>query len=287
MVGRLIEKCRRRVFALAAVGLLMAVQVVGIASPAAAGAAPSGYVASISVEQVWLVNATRYGTLGNLHHTQCLNYVAEDWAHHMAEQNTFEHNPSLVAAISKRCGGAWSAAGENIAKGYSSNELFDALMHSSGHKANILNSKYTRMGAAGYRDDQGTLYVAQVFADCSDCSDAWNEPAHPQGDAVSVQGWVDRADCKAIAGWSFDMANPAWTNRVDIYIDGGIQRSAVTDKQRPDVNQTYATWGEHGFNWSVPKRFQNGRQHKVEVYGITTNGGPNRLLASKTLGPCR
>jgi uncharacterized protein YkwD len=53
---------------------------------------------------------------------------------------------------------------ENIAMGQSSpTEVLNAWMNSDGHRANILNSGYTRIGVAAYHTPQGTIFWCQQF----------------------------------------------------------------------------------------------------------------------------
>jgi uncharacterized protein YkwD len=53
---------------------------------------------------------------------------------------------------------------ENIAMGQSSpTEVLNAWMNSDGHRANILNSSYTRIGVAAYHTPQGTIFWCQQF----------------------------------------------------------------------------------------------------------------------------
>lgn len=55
-------------------------------------------------------------------------------------------------------------AGENIAWGQRSPEqVMNAWMNSDGHRANILNSKYTKIGVGHYQDAKGTNYWVQLF----------------------------------------------------------------------------------------------------------------------------
>jgi uncharacterized protein YkwD len=54
--------------------------------------------------------------------------------------------------------------GENIAMGQtSSTEVMNSWMNSSGHRANILNPGYTRIGVAAYTTPGGTIYWCQQF----------------------------------------------------------------------------------------------------------------------------
>jgi hypothetical protein len=53
---------------------------------------------------------------------------------------------------------------ENIAMGQrSSSEALQTWMNSSGHRANILNAGYTRMGAAAYLANSGQIFWVQQF----------------------------------------------------------------------------------------------------------------------------
>jgi uncharacterized protein YkwD len=57
-----------------------------------------------------------------------------------------------------------AAVAENIAMGQqSSHEALRSWMSSSGHRANILNSGYTKIGVAAYVAKDGTIYWCQQF----------------------------------------------------------------------------------------------------------------------------
>lgn len=57
-----------------------------------------------------------------------------------------------------------AAVAENIAMGQkSSREVVAAWMASSGHRANILNRRYARIGVAAYRTESGRIYWCQQF----------------------------------------------------------------------------------------------------------------------------
>ncbi|MDA0658944.1 MAG: CAP domain-containing protein [Planctomycetota bacterium] len=57
-----------------------------------------------------------------------------------------------------------AAVAENIAMGQPTTaHAIQDWMHSPGHRANILNRSYTRIGVAGYRAPNGTVYWCQQF----------------------------------------------------------------------------------------------------------------------------
>ncbi len=91
---------------------------------------------------------------------------SEEKALDMAENNYFAHtSPSGETPfdVMRRAGVQFSTAGENIARGGSVESLHNALMNSSGHRANILSTSYTHIGI-GIIERNGTLWVAQHFA---------------------------------------------------------------------------------------------------------------------------
>ena len=82
-------------------------------------------------------------------------------------------DPSLVKSARRHA--AWMTnnrsmvhtsqpVGENIAMGqHSSREVINAWMNSSGHRANILNPGYRRIGVAAYTTPEGTIFWCQQF----------------------------------------------------------------------------------------------------------------------------
>ncbi len=57
-----------------------------------------------------------------------------------------------------------AAVGENIGMGQNSaDEVVNAWMNSSGHRANILNGGYHKIGAAAYTAPNGSIYWCEQF----------------------------------------------------------------------------------------------------------------------------
>lgn len=79
---------------------------------------------------------------------------------------SFSHtrpNGSYCFTALKEAGISYRGAGENIAYGQSTPAaVMTDWMNSSGHRANILNAKYTKIGV-GYTVINGTAYWAQFF----------------------------------------------------------------------------------------------------------------------------
>jgi uncharacterized protein YkwD len=79
----------------------------------------------------------------------------------MARTHDFEHQSldPLLDCVNVH------AAGENIAFGYETpRQLVSGWMHSPGHRANILNRHFHRIGISGWRDTGGHTYATQDSA---------------------------------------------------------------------------------------------------------------------------
>ena len=118
---------------------------------------------------VRLVNQERAAAgLGSLASDSQLTAVAQRKAEDMAKNGYFSHtSPTYGSAFDmlKAAGISYRTAGENIAKGQKTAEtVMNGWMNSSGHRANILSSGYTRIGVGYAVDGSGTPYWVQIFA---------------------------------------------------------------------------------------------------------------------------
>ena len=82
-------------------------------------------------------------------------------------QSSFSHtrpNGSSFSTVLKEQGIRYSGAGENIAWGQISPEaVMEAWMNSDGHRANILNPKFTKLGVGYDQSAKGRNYWVQMF----------------------------------------------------------------------------------------------------------------------------
>ena len=79
---------------------------------------------------------------------------------------SFSHTRPNGKSFSTAVNGKYNTLGENIAAGYKTpQDVVNAWMSSAGHKANILNPNYTKIGV-GYADPNGAYccYWTQIFA---------------------------------------------------------------------------------------------------------------------------
>ncbi|MGN1414753.1 MAG: CAP domain-containing protein [Anaerovoracaceae bacterium] len=124
---------------------------------------------SRQAQVVRLVNQERAAAgLGSLSYDSQLAVVAQKKAEDMAKNGYFSHtSPTYGSAFDmlKAAGISYRTAGENIAKGQKTAEtVMNGWMNSSGHRANILSSSYTRIGVGYAVDGSGTPYWVQIFA---------------------------------------------------------------------------------------------------------------------------
>jgi len=126
----------------------------------------AGALADKSSDVLDLVNQEREAAgLKDLQLNEDLNRVAELRAQEIVENwsHTRPNGEEWKTAF-KDAGVSASYRGENLAMGQSSAEVtVDGWMSSEGHRDNILNKKFTKMGVATVVVD-GVTYWVQVFA---------------------------------------------------------------------------------------------------------------------------
>ena len=121
---------------------------------------------SIAKSLLALVNQARAENgLSALSLNDSLSAVAQKKAEDMKNNNYFSHTSPTYGSpfdMIKNAGISYKSAGENIAMGQKTAEaVFNAWMNSSGHRANILSSKFTQMGIGV--TDGSTRYWSQMF----------------------------------------------------------------------------------------------------------------------------
>ena len=129
-----------------------------VPSPASA-ATPEQTYANQAVRATNAVRANH--DLGAVKKNACLRKAAARQARRMAAQQRLFHQD--LGPLLKRCGLSW--VGENVAYGYPTGRAVvrQGWMKSPGHRANILNGQFNRVGIAARRADDGQWYAAQVL----------------------------------------------------------------------------------------------------------------------------
>ncbi len=96
-----------------------------------------------------------------------LNGIAAEKARDMAEHNYFSHDSPTYGTpfdMMRSFGIDYKSAGENIAAGQrSADEVMQSWMNSSGHRANILNPSYTKLGVGYHAGGSKGTYWVQMF----------------------------------------------------------------------------------------------------------------------------
>ncbi|SDF17667.1 CAP domain-containing protein [Sporomusa acidovorans] len=127
----------------------------------------SNNVTALEQQAVDLLNADRKANgLPALQADSRVTTLARNYAQDMINRNYFSHyNPEGQSPFDrlKQAGISYSAAGENIAVNQSIEKAETAFMNSSGHRANILNSSYTKVGIGVAYDKSGNIYIVQDF----------------------------------------------------------------------------------------------------------------------------
>lgn len=153
----------KKFFALVAALLLIAT-----ASPAAfAASSSSSKSASASAQMVKLVNRERqrYGR-SSLQVDAKLTKAAQAKANEMVAKRYLSHtSPAYgnLQSLLKKFNIRYTAAGENVAYYGSVQRAHVGLMASSGHRNNILNARYNKVGIGVAFDQYGYVRICQLF----------------------------------------------------------------------------------------------------------------------------
>ncbi|GHU36007.1 hypothetical protein FACS1894105_05670 [Clostridia bacterium] len=123
-------------------------------------------ITALEDEVIRLGNAERAKSgIAPLEKDENLSKVARFKAQDMVNNKYFSHvspkygtNAELYKHVTGKAGGM----GENIAGGYSPEEVMKAWMDSPGHKANILNKEYTKIGVGSAQKLDWVMY-SQMF----------------------------------------------------------------------------------------------------------------------------
>ncbi len=123
-------------------------------------------ISSYADQVLQLVNAERAkGGLSPLSTTSALSSAANKRAEETVQ--SFSHtrpNGTSFSTVLAEYGISYRASGENIAYGQRSpQEVVTGWMNSPGHRANIMNSSFNKIGIGVYQSSNGTIYWSQLF----------------------------------------------------------------------------------------------------------------------------
>lgn len=96
-----------------------------------------------------------------------LSKIAQVKAEDMVKNNYFAHQSPTYGSVGQlldHFNYKWSGYGENIAQGYTTpKSVVEGWMNSTGHRANILNAKFTNIGIGYATDKNGDTYWVHIF----------------------------------------------------------------------------------------------------------------------------
>lgn len=108
--------------------------------------------------------------LQTLHWNAELAEAAQDHAARMADTKSLSHEypgEGNVAQRAAQAGAHFEAIAENIATGYSGDQIENEWMHSTAHRTNILDPRMNAIGVGVVVRD-GTLYAVEDFAEAEE-----------------------------------------------------------------------------------------------------------------------
>lgn len=142
--------------AAALIALVLGAAVLLPASAVAAGGVAGNVFALTNAER------TKAG-LPALVSDPALDAAAAEWARQLAASCTFEHS-SAQWRSSRVAASGWTATGENIAAGQpDAASVVSGWMNSAGHRANILDRRYTGLGVGFATGTCYRTYWVQIF----------------------------------------------------------------------------------------------------------------------------
>jgi uncharacterized protein YkwD len=87
-----------------------------------------------------------------------LTSIARSHSRQMATKGQLYHNGSLTSQVQN-----WQAVGENVGEGPTVDDIHTAFMHSTEHRANILDHDFTQVGVGVTVDSHGVVWVTEDF----------------------------------------------------------------------------------------------------------------------------
>lgn len=138
-------------------------------APTATPAPQPGSMSAEESKMINLVNQERTAAgLKALTFDGTLRVPAIKHSQDMSQNNFFSHTSPTHGTFSQRLkasGVKYAGAGENLAMYGSVEKAHVGLMNSEGHRANIMNPNFTRIGIGiVYNQSRGTYYITQWFA---------------------------------------------------------------------------------------------------------------------------
>jgi|GEM_PF-1207287 len=99
------------------------------------------------------------------------------------------------------------------------------------------------------------------------CGTTPTEPTPPPTNRTyaSPEGHLDGADCGKGWGWAADRAQPNTSISVDLYVNGKFAGTTLAGRVRKDIAMYLGDNGLHGFEFIIPKEFQQDGVNTIEA----------------------
>src|SRR5262245_25336307 len=90
-------------------------------------------------------------------------------------------------------------------------------------------------------------------------------PSPARNSAPDYRGFHEGATGERISGWAWDSRRPDTPIEVDIYDGDTLLATVTADSFRQDLLDGRIGNGQHGFVYTPPTNFSNGRAHEIRV----------------------
>ena len=159
-----------RLLSLIVAGLVGAVMTAVVVTPGSPDVVGRDDTAAVQMLELVNVERAEHG-LPPLAHADDVADVAAAWSEHMATTGEFDHNPDHAEQI---C--CWNAVAENVAWSQPPRtrlggdpveqvveELHHELLHSPGHRRNLLAEEVDEIGIGVHVEPNGDVWITQNF----------------------------------------------------------------------------------------------------------------------------
>jgi outer membrane protein assembly factor BamB len=106
---------------------------------------------------------------------------------------------------------------------------------------------------------------------------------------ANVQGQVESIDSNGrVLGWAYASQSSWQSITVRAYVDGPQNGGGTfvgafsANDYRQDVNAARGISGSHGFDFTLPAAYRDGKPHTLYLYGVDPRGVNNALLATRS-----
>lgn len=207
-----------------------------------------------------------------------LDQAAQAWAQQLANSCTFTHSTATWRA-SRVAKAGWAATGENIAAGYTTAAVVPAWMASAGHKANILNSRYTGVGIGYVKGKCYPTYWVQIFglSKTATTAGAGDVSGDLTGDILSTNtaGELLVQRGSGAAGWKgTGVAGTGWQSGEKLITLGDFSGDGTADAGRIKTNGDFELLRGNGAGgFAAPAKIGNGwGGFRAVIGGMDFNG---------------